>query len=233
MTVETVAKRIFTQTEQRKPLDISFFHIVWLFLLCSFIGLVGEVIVSFFTDGRLESRAGFVIGPFSPLYGLGAVLITLALNPIRDRNVIAQFAAGALVGGVLEYFTGWFLETRYGIVAWSYIDQPFNFHGHTCLSMMALWGIIGIAWVWIALPLAVKLVERIPVEIRKPLTAVAFVFIMADSVLTLACLDSWFWRTAGYPIENPIQQFCATYFGDEFMRTRFETMGMWTVLASR
>jgi hypothetical protein len=68
---------------------------------------------------------------------------------------------------------------------------------------------------------------------RKPLTIAAFVFIMADSMLTLACIDSWFWRTAGYPIENPVQQFCATYFDDDFMRTRFETMGMWTSLASR
>ena len=218
---------------ERGPVEITFFHLVWLFLLCSVLGLIGEVLVSWVIDGRLESRVGYVIGPFSPLYGLGAVFFTLALNPLRGRSVVVQFAVAALVGGVLEYFAGWFFETRYGIVAWSYIDLPFNFHGHTCLAMMAVWGIVGVVWVMGALPVATRLVERIPVSVRTPLTALAFVFIVADSTLTLACLDSWFWRSAGYPVENAVQQFCATYFGDEFMRTRFETMSMWPTLASR
>jgi uncharacterized membrane protein len=173
------------------------------------------------------------VGPFSPLYGLGAVLITLAVNPLRGRSVPLQFLVAGLVGGVLEYFAGWFFETRYGIVAWSYIDQPLNFHGHTCVAMMAVWGAVGVVWSLWLLPAAVRLVERIPQNVRKPLTAFALVFIVADSALTLACFDSWFWRTAGYPIENPLQQFCATYFGDDVMAERFGTMSMWPVLASR
>ena len=212
---------------------LGFFHLVWLFLLLSFVGLIGEVVVSYLIDGRWESRVGYVVGPFSPLYGLGAVLITLAVNPLRGHNALAQFAAGGLVGGALEYFAGWFFETRYGIVAWSYIDQPLNLHGHTCVGMMLVWGAIGIVWVNWLLPPAIRLIERIPEGVRKPLTTVAFAFIMADSLLTLACLDSWFWRTLGYPIGNPVQQFCATYFNDDFMRTRFETMSMWPSLASR
>ena len=232
MPLATATERHGVQNRSQ-PVDITFFHLVWLFLLCSVIGLVGEVLVSYVLDGRWESRVGYVIGPFSPLYGLGAVLITLAVNPLRGRNIALQFVVGGLVGGALEYFAGWILETRYGIVAWSYIDQPFNFGGHTCLAMMALWGLIAVVWTMVLLPRAAWLVERIPENVRKPLTAFAFAFIVFDSVLTVACFDSWFWRSAGYPIENPIQQFCATYFGDDFMRSRFETMSMWSHLASR
>ena len=232
MSTATAIKRRFAHTEHQ-PVNLEFFHLVWLFLLVSFVGLVGETIVSFILDGRWESRAGFVVGPFSPLYGLGALLITLAVNPLRGRSWTVQFLAAGLVGGALEYFAGWFFETRYGIVAWSYIDQPFNLHGHTSLAMFALWGVLGIVWVNGMLPSAVKLIERIPVSVRKPLTAFAFLFIVADASLTLACLDSWFWRTAGYPIEGPLQQFCAACFGDDFMGARFETMSMWTSLASR
>ena len=219
--------------EELQPIELGFFHLVWLFLLCSVLGLAGETVVSYLVDGRWESRAGFVMGPFSPLYGLGAVLITLAVNPMRGRGLAMEFLTAALVGGALEYFAGWFFESRYGIVAWSYIDQPLNFHGHTCVAMMAVWGVIGIVWANHVLPAAVKLIERMPESVRKPLTAVAFGFIVVDSALTLACLDSWFWRTAGYPISNPLQEFCATYFGDGFMSRRFETMGMWTSLANR
>ena len=232
MSISAATKRRFVR-EERHPLDLAFFHAVFIFLLCSFVGLVGEVLVSYLIDGRWESRAGFVVGPFSPIYGLGAVLITAAVNPIRDRSLALQFAAAGVVGGALEYFAGWFFETRYGIVAWSYAGQPLNFHGHTSVFMMVVWGAVGVAWSVAALPAVVRLIERIPQDVRRPLTTVAFVLIMADSVLTIACLDSWFWRTAGYPISNPLQQFCATYFGDEFMCSRFETMSMWTSLANR
>ena len=216
-----------------QPVRLGFFHLVWLFLLLSFGGLVVETIVSFFVDGRWESRAGFVFGPFSPLYGLGGVLLTVAVNPLRGRNVALQFLVAALAGGAVEYFAGWFFETHYGIIAWSYADQPLNVQGHTCAGIMLVWGIAGVLWANLALPHAVRLVERIPERMRRPLTACAFTFILADSVLTLACLDSWFWRSTGHPIENPIQQFCATYFDDGFMRSRFETMSMWPSLASR
>lgn len=233
MPAATTAKRNYAYEEQRHPLDMRFFHIVWLFLLASFIGLVGETVVSAIIDGQWESRAGYVVGPLSPLYGLGAVLITLVVNPLRGHSVPLQFLVAGITGGVLEYIAGWFFEWRYGIVAWSYIDQPLNFHGHTCVAIMVVWGAIGVVWALWLLPLAMRLIERMPQNVRKPLTAIAFVFIVADSALTLACFDSWFWRTAGYPIENPLQQFCATYFGDEFMNNRFGTMSMWTNLASR
>lgn len=231
MSVEAATSR--RNARGRQPIKLGLFHLVWLFLLLSFAGLIAEVVVSFFIDGRWESRVGFVIGPFSPIYGLGGVLITLAMNPVRDRNVALQFLVAALVGGALEYFAGWFFEVRYGIVAWSYVGRPLNFHGHTCADMMMLWGIVGVLWVDLVLPRAVRLVERIPEKARRPLTAAALAFILLDSALTLACLDSWFWRAVGHPVENPLQQFCATYFDDDFMRSRFETMGMWPSLASR
>ena len=219
--------------EKRQSFELGLHHYVCIFLLCSFLGLAGETVVSFVLDGRWESRAGYVFGPLSPIYGLGAVLITAAVNPLRGRGLGLQFVAAGVVGGGLEYFAGWFFETRYGIVAWSYAGQPFNFNGHTSLAMMAVWGAIGVAWTLWALPLAVRLLERVPFEARRPITVVACVLIAADSVLTLACLDSWFWRSAGYPVSNAVQEFCATYFDDEFMRARFETMSMWTSLANR
>lgn len=220
-------------SEESQPVELGFFHLVWLFLLLSFVGLAGETIVSLAIDGRWESRAGYVAGPLSPLYGLGGILITAAVNPLRGRNLASQFTMAALVGGALEYFAGWFFETRYGIVAWSYANQPLNFHGHTCIGMMALWGLVGVVWANELLEPAVRLVERIPEGIRRPLTTVAFVFIMADSTLTLVCIDCWFWRSMGMPVEGAVQQFCATWFDDSFMRSRFETMSMWPTLANR
>lgn len=226
-------RRATAPQSERQPVEARFFHLVWLFLLMSFIGLVGETLASFVIDGRWESRAGFVVGPFSPIYGTGAVLFTVLVNPLRSKSVSTIFLASALVGGVFEYICGWLLEYRYGIVAWSYAGQPFNFHGYTCIGMMAVWGAIGAAWTIWGLPRAVALVERIPETMRTPLTAIAFAFIIADAACTLTALDCWFLRMSGNAPTGIAQKFFAAYCNDTFMASRFETMSMWPVLAGR
>lgn len=217
----------------RGAIPLSFFNLFWLFVILSVLGLIGETLVSLVRDGHWESRAGFVFGPFSPIYGTGAVLITAALNAIHDKHPVVLFAVSGLVGASFEYFAGWFFETAFGIVAWSYEGQPFNFHGHTSLFMAFVWGLIGLAWMKLALPYVMAMIDRIPLRVRVPLTTVCTVILLTDAILTVICLDCWYQRKLGIPVETPWQQLCATYFDDEFMQSRFETMSMWPVLADR
>lgn len=216
----------------RGAISLSFFNLFWIFIICSVVGLVGETLVSFVIDGRWESRAGFVFGPLSPIYGVGGVLITVALNSFEARRAPVLFAVAGIVGAGFEYFAGWFFESAFGIVAWSYQDQPFNV-GHTSLFMAFVWGTAGLIWMKALLPIVMNSIKCIPQRMRKPLTGALAIFIFADAVLTIGCLDCWYLRTLGMPPETPWQLFCAQYFNDEFMRTRFETMSMWTSLAHR
>ncbi len=213
-------------------IPLSFFNLFWIFIIMSVLGLVGETIVSYFIDGHWESRAGFVIGPFSPIYGMGGVLFTVVLNLIRDHNVVLLFVVSGLVGASFEYFAGWFWESSFGIVAWSYEGQPFNV-GHTSLFMACVWGLIGVVWIRVLLMQVMKLIDLIPLRLRVWLTVLSSVAIFADAVLTVITLDCWYLRKLGLPPATPWQEFCATYFDDAFMQGRFETMSMFTSLAAR
>lgn len=66
--------------EQVKPnfgyLKIDYFTLFWLFVAGSMFGLAVETIFHAIVYGGYESRAGLVWGPFSPIYGMGAVLLT-------------------------------------------------------------------------------------------------------------------------------------------------------------
>ena len=217
----------------KSPVPLTFTHVVFIFVVCSTFGLLGETIVSFFLDGRWESGAGFVLLPFSPIYGVGALLITLFVNPLRGKALPLQFVVSAAVGGMFEYLAGWFLEWRYGIVAWSYIDQPFNLHGHTSLWIALVWGVIGIAWITWVLPVVAKAIEALPQGFARKLSVVLFVIIVADALLTLGALDCWFMRMSGHAPSTPWELFFAEHFGDAFMSSHFETMSMWPVLAGR
>ena len=51
-----------------------------------------------------------------------------------------------------------------------------------------------------------------------------FILIFVDGVMTLMALDAWYSRMAGVAQNSPVSQFFATYFNDDFMAHRFQTM---------
>lgn len=211
----------------------SFYNLFWIFILCSVGGLVVETLVSYPVDGVWKDRAGLVWGPLSPIYGVGGVLVTVALNRLRNARTIVLFAAAAIVGGLFELVAGWFWESAFGIVAWSYADQPFNIGGYTCLGIALVWGLAGLIWVKLALPVVMKLIELIPEHLRTVATAALATFVAVDVVVTLLAFNCWFERLAGAAPETPVQEFFAERFDDGFMEGRFQTMSIYPSLADR
>ena len=59
---------------------LNFFNLFWVFIACSVIGLVLETIwhMVVVEPGVYQDRAGLLFGPFSPIYGFGALLMTVA-----------------------------------------------------------------------------------------------------------------------------------------------------------
>ena len=79
--------------------------------------------------GVYEERAGLLFGPFSPIYGVGTVLITLFLYKLTNKNFIIIFIVSALIGGCFEYLASLYLETCFGVRSWDYSHLPLNIDG--------------------------------------------------------------------------------------------------------
>ena len=222
-------------TRRAKPLPdkLEFFHLFWIFMICSVIGLVVETIVSYPIDGIWKDRAGLIWGPFSPIYGVGGTLITLALWRIRNAGPLALFLVSGFVGAGFEFIAGWFWKTFFGIVAWSYIDQPFNLGGYTCLGMAVVWGLAGLAWMHLGLSPLLRVIETIPPIVRKPLTVIACIYMVVNIAMTVLSFNFWYERQNGDPIETPLQSYFAEHYGDEFMSERFQTMSLYAELVKR
>lgn len=228
-----ILPRLRRDNAPRSFAQVTAFHLFWIFVIASFAGLVVETIVAAFMDGFVKNRAGLVWGPFSPLYGLGAVLMTLALNDLRGRSPALVFTVGAVVGGATEFFAGWFWKSAFGIVAWSYVDRPLNFGGYTCIEMMVVWGLAGLAWVHAGLPLAMRVIALIPARWRRPLTFAMAAFMLVNCIVTVTSFAFWFERLAGNAPNGPLALLFDEHFGNEWMAQRFQTMSMWTDLARR
>ena len=216
-------------------IELNFFNLFWVFVVCCFLGLVLETIWHFVVvePGVYQDRAGLLFGPFSPIYGFGAVLMTVFLNRLWDNNPIWIFLASAVIGTLFEYATAMFMQTGFGAVSWDYsqatifgIPDPLAAisGGHVATMFACMWGALGCVWIKFCLPRLLKLINLIPWKLRYSLTTVCALLMLVNGVMTLQSLDCWFERLSGQPAVTPVEQFYADHFDNEYMQHRFQSM---------
>ncbi len=214
------------RSKGREPYKLNFFNIFWTFVVCSVIGVVIETVYYLVVAHGYMDRAGLLFGPFSPIYGFGAVLMTFALNKIRDKNIVLLFLVSAVIGGSFEYLVSVFLQYAFGITAWDYTGTFLSINGRTNGFYMLCWGVLGVVWVKLLMPAIFRLIYLIPWDWRYAVTGVALALMLVDGTMTLQALNCWYERESGRPVTSDLQMFYATYFDDEYMANRFQTMTM-------
>ena len=217
-------------------IELNFFNLFWVFVICCFLGLIIETIYHFVVvvPGEIQDRAGLLYGPFSPIYGFGAVLMTVALNRFYKANPAIIFGVSAVIGGLFEAATALFMELGFGAVAWDYsgstifglFPDPIAliFGGRTSALFMCMWGVLGFAWIKFCLPWMLKLINLIPWKVRYSFTTICAVLMLVNGVMTLEALDCWFERLSGIPQTTPVEQFYAEHYDNDYMAHRFESM---------
>ena len=216
-------------------ITLNFFNLFWIFVVCSVLGLVIETIYHMLVvePGVYQDRAGLLFGPFSPIYGVGAMLMTMALNRFHKAPLIVVFLVSAVIGGAFEYAVSWFMQFAFGIVAWDYTGTFLSIDGRTNGMFMAMWGVLGLFWVKLCLPWMLQLVNRIPWNWRYSLTAVCAAIMIVDCGMTLMSLDRWYQREAGVAPDNAISQFIDDHFDNRYMEKRFQSMSIDPTNAAR
>lgn len=206
--------------------NLNIFYIFWTFIFCSILGLIFETIYHYALFGEYQDRAGLLFGPFSPIYGFGGVIMTVALNRFKNSRLIWIFLISAVIGGAFEFLTSLFLETAFGVVAWDYTGSFLSIDGRTNGWFMTMWGILGVVWVKTFFPLLLKLLNLIPASWRTGITTVCMILMFVDGIMTFQAIDCWYKRESGLEPITGLEIFYANNFDNDFMETRFASMTM-------
>lgn len=157
----------------------------WLifFYIYSFFGWIFESSYVSLRKKKWVNR-GFLMGPFLPIYGGGAVMMLFVSEPFRS-NLILTYFAGAVGATLLELVTGIVMESIFKIKYWDYSSKKYNYKGYICLSSTIVWGFFTVLMnegihPWITAFL--KTVPVLPLHIVFGIVSVLFIVDLAVSV---------------------------------------------------
>ena len=187
---------------------LCYSKLFWIFMIGNVVGCLLETVYALAAPPhKFELRVGLVIGPFIPVYGFGAVAITLFLYHMYNQKDSMIFLASMVIGGGFEYLCSFLQQLMFGTVSWEYSDSAFNLGGRTNLMYSFFWGILGLIWVKDLYPLFSRNIQKIPKKVGRPLTVAVTLFMAADIALSAGAVYRESQRIDNIPATNAVQEF--------------------------
>ena len=203
---------------------ICFDKLVWVFLISSFLGALVEMVYCRAVGGTWMNRSSVLYGPFSFVWGLGAVLLTVVLQRLAGKADRYVFLAGFVVGGAYEYVCSVFTELVYGTVFWDYSYMPLNIGGRTNVLFCIFWGILAVAWVKVLYPPIDRGIEKVSPLPGKIMTWIIVFVMLCNGFLTFLAMQRYTVRQTRPEPANMIEAFLDDRYDDEWMETRWPNM---------
>ena len=156
------------------------------FIIYSFIGWIIEMIHQFRREKKMVNR-GFLIGPYCPIYGIGAILMMILLKRYSDEP-ITLFIMSILIFSILEYFTSYIMEKIFKARWWDYSKYKFNINGRVCLETMIPFGLGGLISMYFANPFLERCITRTPDIVLTIIFIVLVVILIIDISLSSSAM---------------------------------------------
>jgi len=195
----------------------NFKKLVWIFVITCFIGYIVEIIFCIVWYGKLENRQGVLYGPFTQVYGIGAIIMCFTVIPISKYGFIPTFLVSALVGGTVEFASSYCEELIFGTRSWNFSNHLLTLDGRTSLPMMLAWGALGYTFAKWIYPCLNKWIDKIKITKSNAMCAITAIFFVANFTLSGLAVDRWMERIHGQQADTRIDSFLDRIYPDSRM----------------
>lgn len=165
-------------------------YLINCFFIYSILGFIIEGIFTLIVSGHFSS--GILYGPWTPVYGFGAILTIIISRKIfknmhksRLIETVVTFIILTIVLTLIEWLGGILIENLFHETLWNYKHYKYNIGKYVALEMSLVWGIASILIIYFVKPIIDKLEEKIPKFITIILTILFIVDLITTTVIKL------------------------------------------------
>lgn len=134
-------------------------------------------------------NTGFLIGPFCPIYGIGACIMFLFLSGLKD-HILLLFTISLFSMSIWEYLVGVLLEKLFNTKYWDYSDHKFNIQGRVCLTNSICWGVIGVLFIHFIHPFIQQIIGNIDITILHYVISIVTLVFIVDTIVSIVKLKT-------------------------------------------
>ena len=151
-------------------------------------------VLGFFLEGTYnlfllnEFKSGILYGPWTPIYGIGAIIIIeiykiifTKINKNKTVKNIIFFICTILILTLIEWLGGILIENLFHKTLWNYQNYKFNIGKYITLEISLTWTILSFILIYLIKPIIDKIEKKIP----KKLTLLLIIFMLIDIFVTV------------------------------------------------
>lgn len=170
--------------------NVTISHIILLFAVYAFMGWIIEVVYRSITQ-REFINAGFLYGPFVPLYGFGALLIIFLELFIHQWPLPIKIVVYGIILTLIEYVTGIILEKTFKLKLWDYSDSRFNIKGRVSLLFSLCWTALALIFITFIHPTVLRYFQSLRTSFIHILAVAFFTYSITDFVFSIISITSF------------------------------------------
>lgn len=164
-------------------MEYNYYNLFLLFFIYSFLGYIVESISVSLIEKKIVWNRGFLVGPYIPIFGTGAMTMILTLQKYKD-DTIALFIMSMVVCLTIEYLCSLIAEKIFKLRWWNYSDKLFNINGRICLQNGILFGLGGVLIVKYVNTWIENLILLLPNSLMITLSIIFSIIFVADTIIS-------------------------------------------------
>lgn len=144
--------------------------------------IIGHII-----ETTLGYNSGILYGYWTPVYGIGVVIILLIYNKLKEKNLsnlkvgFLLFIFNFLILTIIEWIGGVLIEKIFGEIFWNYNKLYLNIGKYIAVEISLIWGISSLIISFILKKYIDLIIKKIP----KLITLIISILFIIDLICTI------------------------------------------------